>query len=67
MGDPSVPGIRTFQMDASTVGVLKNSVNLFRGDVNYTQPLFSMPGRSANDGLQLDISISTRATSTTRP
>ncbi|QWP75389.1 RHS repeat-associated core domain-containing protein [Lysobacter sp. K5869] len=53
----SVPSIRTFQMDASTVGVLKSSVNLFRGDVNHTQTLFSLPGRSDNDGLQIDLSI----------
>lgn len=53
----SVPSIRTFQMDASSVGILKSSVNLFRGDVNYTQKLFSMPGRNSNDGLEVDISI----------
>lgn len=57
MADNSIPSIRTFQMDASTVGVLKNSVNLFRGDVNYTQKLFSMPGRTDKDGLQIDVSI----------
>jgi len=57
MSTTSIPSIRTFQMDASTVGVLKSSVNLFRGDVNYTQNLFSMPGRTGNDGLQIDISI----------
>ncbi|WP_193727860.1 RHS repeat domain-containing protein [Paraburkholderia franconis] len=57
MADSSTPSIRTFQMDASTVGVLKSSVNLFRGDVNLTQALFSMPGRTGNDGLQIDLSI----------
>lgn len=57
MSTAPIPSIRTFQMDASTVGVLKSSVNLFRGDVNYTQNLFSMPGRNRNDGLQIDISI----------
>ncbi|WP_338847797.1 RHS repeat-associated core domain-containing protein [Massilia sp. W12] len=57
MSDTSLPSIRTFQMDASTVGVLKSSVNLFRGDVNLTQSLFSMPGRNDNDGLQIDVSI----------
>ncbi|KXV08495.1 hypothetical protein CR51_10690 [Caballeronia megalochromosomata] len=44
-------------MDASTVGVLKSSVNLFRGDVNLMQALFSMPGRTSSDGLQIDLSI----------
>jgi len=53
----SIPSIRTFQMDASTIGVLKSSVNLFRGDVNYTQTLFSMPGRNNSDGLQIEIAI----------
>ncbi|WP_152566135.1 RHS repeat domain-containing protein [Lysobacter antibioticus] len=53
----SAPSIRTFQMDASSVGVLKNSVNLFRGDVNYTQDLFSLPGRSNNDGLQIQLTM----------
>ncbi|WP_168790570.1 RHS repeat domain-containing protein [Paraburkholderia aromaticivorans] len=57
MSDSSIPSIRTFQMDASTVGVLKSSVNLFRGDVNLTQALFSMPGRTGKDGLQIDLSI----------
>ncbi|RNF82030.1 RHS repeat domain-containing protein [Montanilutibacter psychrotolerans] len=57
MPSSSTPSIRTFQMDASTVGVLASSVNLFRGDVNHTQTLFSMPGRSENDGLQVDLSI----------
>lgn len=57
MSDSSIPSIRTFQMDASTVGVLKSSVNLFRGDINLTQTLFSMPGRTSNDGLQVDVAI----------
>ena len=53
----SIPSIRSFQMDSSSVGVLKNSVNLFRGDVNYTQTLFTLPGRNSNDGLDITISI----------
>lgn len=53
----SIPGIRSFQMDGSSVGILKNSVNLFRGDVNYTQTLFSLPGRNSNDGLDINITI----------
>jgi RHS repeat-associated protein len=53
----SIPGIRSFQMDGSSVGILKNSVNLFRGDVNYSQTLFSMPGRNSNDGLGINIVI----------
>lgn len=57
MSTASIPSIRTFQMDASSIGVLKSSVNLFRGDVNYTQRLFSMPGRVGGDGLQVDLSI----------
>jgi len=38
-------------------GVLKNSVNFFRGDVNHTQSLFTLPGRSDGDGLQIDFGI----------
>lgn len=53
----SIPSIRTFQMDASTIGVLKSSVNLFRGDVNYPQTLFTMPGRNDSDGLQIEVAI----------
>lgn len=50
------PAIRTFQMDGSTQGDLASSVNLFRGDVNLTQNLFTLPGRSA-DGLDVSIAI----------
>lgn len=50
------PAIRTFQMDGSSQGSLASSVNLFRGDVNLSQSLFSLPGRSP-DGLDVAISI----------
>ncbi|PRQ09712.1 RHS repeat domain-containing protein [Enhygromyxa salina] len=43
---PSVPSIRSFQFNATTAGSVKDSVNLFRGDVNLEQPLFTMPGRT---------------------
>ena len=43
---PSVPAIRSFQFNASSAGSVKDSVNLFRGDVNLQQPLFTMPGRT---------------------
>lgn len=52
-----IPAIRTFQFDASSVGDLRSSVNLFRGDVNYTQTLFSMPGRNADDGMSATVSL----------
>ena len=55
--DSGIPAIRTFQMDGNSIGNLRSSVNLFRGDVNYTQTLFSMPGRTDKDGLNVDVAI----------
>ncbi|WP_342379848.1 RHS repeat-associated core domain-containing protein [Myxococcus stipitatus] len=51
------PAIRTFQMDGSSVGNLASSVNLFRGDVNLTQSLFTLPGRSEGNGLDVSLSL----------
>ncbi|PTL75565.1 RHS repeat-associated core domain-containing protein [Vitiosangium sp. GDMCC 1.1324] len=51
------PAIRTFQMDGSSVGNLSSSVNLFRGDVNLTQSLFTLPGRSQDNGLDVTLSL----------
>ena len=51
-----IPAIRTFQFDSSSVGDLSSSVNLFRGDINFTQTLLSMPGRTA--GVNLDLTLS---------
>lgn len=53
---PQTPAVRTFQMDGSTQGSLASSVNLFRGDVNLTQTLLTLPGRSG-DGLDVSIAI----------
>lgn len=53
---PQTPAVRTFQMDGSTQGSLASSVNLFRGDVNLSQPLFTLPGRSG-EGLDVSIAI----------
>ena len=52
-----IPAIRTFQFDSSSVGDLRSSVNLFRGDINFTQTLLSMPGRSTDDGLDVTIAL----------
>ncbi|WP_321807418.1 RHS repeat-associated core domain-containing protein [Burkholderia sp. BCC1993] len=52
-----IPAIRTFQFDSSSVGDLSSSVNLFRGDINFTQTLLSMPGRTAGDNLDLTLSL----------
>lgn len=57
MVDNSVPAIRTFQMDGTAVGKLSSAVNLFRGDVNLTQSILSLPGRTQNSGLDIDISL----------
>lgn len=52
-----VPPIRTFQFDSSSIGQLASAVNLFRGDVNIPQKLFSMPARRKDSGLGVDFSI----------
>mgnify|MGYP002777794617 CR=1 FL=1 len=51
------PAVRTFQMDGSTQGSLASSVNLFRGDVNLTRDLFTLPGRGEGGGLDVSIAI----------
>lgn len=51
------PAIRTFQMDGNAVGNLSSAVNLFRGDVNLTQTLLSLPGRTRKSKLSVDIAI----------
>lgn len=52
-----VPQIRFFQFESSTLGAFNKSVNLFRGDVNFSQKLFSMPGRPGSPELEADVSI----------
>lgn len=46
------PSIRTFQFDGDAVGIIKNSVNMFRGDVNFSLDLITLTGRN-----QLDVKI----------
>ncbi len=52
-----IPSIKTFQVDSSGIGNLKKSVNLFRGDINFTQNLISIPGSSGKKELDVNISI----------
>lgn len=52
-----IPAIRSFQFDSNSVGDLRSSVNLFRGDINFTQTLLSMPGRRTGDNLDLSIAL----------
>ncbi|MDQ0468507.1 RHS repeat domain-containing protein [Labrys wisconsinensis] len=51
------PSIRSFQFDASAVANVRSSVNLFRADVNLTQTLFTMPGRSSEQSLDVDVGV----------
>ncbi len=53
---PNIPAIRGFQMSEESIGNLTSSVNLFRGDVNYSQDLITLPGRMPNQGLDIKIS-----------
>jgi RHS repeat-associated protein len=50
-----IPQIQTFQLDQGAIGNVRNSVNLFRGDVNFTQTLFRMPGRTADSALAVGV------------
>jgi large repetitive protein len=52
-----IPAIRTFQFDSGSIGQISSSVNLFRGDVNIPQTLFSLPSRHSGSGLDIDFSI----------
>ncbi|SOE97991.1 RHS repeat-associated core domain-containing protein [Burkholderia sp. OK233] len=52
-----IPAIRSFQFDSNGVGDLRSSVNLFRGDINFTQTLLSMPGRRTGDNLDLSVAL----------
>ncbi|HXH14372.1 MAG TPA: RHS repeat-associated core domain-containing protein, partial [Alphaproteobacteria bacterium] len=52
-----IPAIRTFQLDSGSLGDLESSVNLFRGDVNLVQTLFTMPGRTSDQGLAITVSL----------
>src|SRR5882724_4587629 len=52
-----IPPIRTFQLDSSSIGQLSSAVNLFRGDVNIPQSLFTLPGRRKGSGLDIDFTI----------
>jgi RHS repeat-associated protein len=53
----SVPEIRLFQFESNAIGAFNKSVNLFRGDVNYSQKLFSMPGRANSQQLVAELSV----------
>src|SRR5262249_28489868 len=52
-----IPQIQTFQLDQGVVGNVRNSVNLFRGDVNFTKTLFRMPGRTADPALAVSVTL----------
>jgi RHS repeat-associated protein len=43
------PQLRTFQFDTDGIGDVKNSVNMFRGDVSLPVRLLSLPGRNGLD------------------
>lgn len=57
MSNNAAPPIRGPQLDDSNAGGVKDSVNLFRGDVNLNQSLLQLPGRKEGQGLDVDISL----------
>ena len=50
----SIPAIRSFQFDSEALGKIKDSINLFRGDVNLPLNLVSLTGRN---GLDVKVAI----------
>jgi large repetitive protein len=56
-GPNTIPAIRTFQFDSTSIGSLATAVNLFRGDVNIPQNLFTLPGRRSGSGMDLNVTI----------
>lgn len=54
----SKPPLRGFQYDSSGIGSLPSAVNLFTGDLNLPQSLFTLPGRTRNSRLDLNLTIS---------
>jgi RHS repeat-associated protein len=54
---PTTPPIRSFQFGSTATASVKDSVNLFRGDVTLRQSLFTMPGRSEGQGLDVEVSL----------
>ncbi len=53
----SAPAVRGFQFDSGAIGNLKNSVNLFRGDVNFHQSLLHLTARPGKQELDVDVSL----------
>ncbi|HEX8737776.1 MAG TPA: hypothetical protein VF721_20760, partial [Pyrinomonadaceae bacterium] len=52
-----VPAIRPTQFENANADSLKNSVNLFRGDVNFQKTLVTLPGKFDDETLQIQINI----------
>lgn len=50
----NTPAIRNFQFDSEALGKIKDSINLFRGDVNLPLNLISLTGRN---GLEVNVSV----------
>lgn len=53
----AIPAIRTFQFDSTSIGELSSAVNLFRGDVNIPQNLFTLPGRASGGAMDVNFTI----------
>src|SRR6185369_9882510 len=51
------PAIRPTQFENSNATSLKNSVNLFRGDVNFQKTLATLPGKFDDNTLEVQVNI----------
>lgn len=56
-GSSQIPAIRPTQFEAGSISALKNSVNMFRGDVNFQKALITLPGKPNDSTLQLQVSV----------
>ncbi|MFL6276212.1 MAG: hypothetical protein ACJ74G_13570, partial [Blastocatellia bacterium] len=51
------PAIRPSQFESSSISALQNSVNMFRGDVNFQKPLFSLAGKPNDSSLAVQVNV----------
>jgi RHS repeat-associated protein len=56
-GSTQTPAIRPTQFESGSISALKNSINMFRGDVNFQKALITLPGKPNDSALQVQMSV----------
>jgi RHS repeat-associated protein len=56
-GSSQTPAIRPTQFESGSISALKNSVNMFRGDVNFQKTLITLQGKPNDSALQVQMSV----------